>query len=125
VIKQENKPVNGTKLPPSNVNGMDFYFDVSALGETEQLSVYQRIENSMERAYLLPSASSTAQDVNGKLGTNDLYDCQSLANNDQIDQIAAETADVSAEPPEDVSSPETGSKSKMRWVRGRLVEVEE
>ncbi|KAK1694216.1 hypothetical protein QYE76_010913 [Lolium multiflorum] len=124
VNQQENKPVNGMKLPPSNVNGMDFYFDVSALGETEQLSVYQRIENSMERAYLLPSASSTAQDVNGKLGTNDLHLSQSLANNDQIDQIAAETTDdFSAEPPEDVSSP--GSKSKMRWVRGRLVEVEE
>jgi hypothetical protein len=78
----------------------------------------------MERAYLLPSASSTAQDVNGKLGTNYLYLSQSLANNDQIDQIAAETTDdFSAEPPEDVSSP--GSKSKMRWVRGRLVEIEE
>uniref|UniRef100_A0ACD5TJX6 Uncharacterized protein n=2 Tax=Avena sativa TaxID=4498 RepID=A0ACD5TJX6_AVESA len=124
LIKQESKPVNGMKLPPSNVNGMDFYFDVSGLSETEQLSVYQRIENSMERAYLLPSASSTTQDVNGELGANDLYVSQSLANNDQIDQIAAETTDVSAaEPPEDVSSP--GSKSKMRWVRGRLVEVEE
>jgi len=124
LIKQDSKPVNGMKLPPSNVNGMDFYFDVSGLSETEQLSVYQRIENSMERAYLLPSASSTTQDVNGELGANDLYVSQSLANNDQIDQIAAETTDVSAaEPPEDVSSP--GSKSKMRWVRGRLVEVEE
>lgn len=124
LIKQENKSVNGMKLPPRTVNGMDFYFDVSALGEKEQLSRFQRIENSMERAYLLPSAFSTAQDVNGNLGTNDLYISEQVINNDQIDRIAAETTEViSAEPLEDVSSP--ANKSKMRWVRGRLVEGEE
>lgn len=109
VITQENKTVNGMTLPPSSINGMDFY---------------QRIENSMERAYLLPSASSTAQDVNGRLGVNDLYGSQPSVSDDQIDQIAAEiTEKFPAEPPEDASSP--ASKSKMRWVRGRLVEVEE
>uniref|UniRef100_A0A452YA64 Nuclease associated modular domain-containing protein n=1 Tax=Aegilops tauschii subsp. strangulata TaxID=200361 RepID=A0A452YA64_AEGTS len=123
-IKQENKSVNGMKLPPRTVNGMDFYFDVSALGEKEQLSMFQRIENSMERAYLLPSAFSTAQDVNGNLGTNDLYISEQVVNNDQIDRIAADTTEfISAEPLENVSSP--ANKSKMRWVRGRLVEGEE
>lgn len=124
LIKRENKSVNGMKLPPRTVNGMDFYFDVSALSEKEQLSVYQRIENSMERAYLLPSASSTSQDVNGNLGTNDLYITERLVNNDQIDRIVAETTDLfSAGSPGDVSS--SANKSKMRWVRGRLVESEE
>ncbi|VAH03425.1 unnamed protein product [Triticum turgidum subsp. durum] len=114
LIKQENKFVNGMKLPPRTVNGMDFYFDVSALGEKEQLSMFQRIENSMERAYLLPSAFSTAQDVNGNPGTNDLYISEQVVNNDQIDRIAADTTEfISAEPLEDVSSP--ANKSKMRW----------
>ncbi|KAM3401804.1 hypothetical protein ACQJBY_006052 [Aegilops geniculata] len=123
-IKQENKSVNGMKLPPRTVNGMDFYFDVSALGEKEQLSMFQRIENSMERAYLLPSAFSTAQDVNGNLGTNDLYISEQVVNNDQIDRIAADTTEfISAEPLENVSSP--ANNSKMRWVRGRLIEGEE
>lgn len=125
VIKQENKPVNGTKLPRSNVNGMDLYFDVSALSETEQLRVYQRIENSMERAYLLPSASSTLQDVNGNLGIIDFHVRQTMVNDSAShDQSAAETTEnCPAGTQEEDSSP--ARKSKMRWIRGRLVELEE
>nr|AAN08246.1 hypothetical protein [Oryza sativa Japonica Group] len=126
VIKQENKPVNGMELPPSNVNGRDFYFDVSTLTETDHLRDYQRIENSMERAYLLPSASSAIQDVNENHRMKDFNAHQLMVNDESItiDQIASEVAEIYPdEPQEDDTLPV--QKSKMRWVRGRLVEVEE
>ncbi|XP_040384346.1 uncharacterized protein LOC102702249 isoform X2 [Oryza brachyantha] len=127
VIKQENKPINGMKLPPSNINGTDFYFDVSTLNETNHLRDYQRIENSMERAYLLPSASSAIQDVNGNRRIKDFNAHQLMVDESiTIDQIASEAAENYPDEPqeeEDGTSPE--QKSKMRWVRGRLVEVDE
>ncbi|XP_062200345.1 uncharacterized protein LOC133903024 [Phragmites australis] len=144
-MKQENKPVNGMKFPPSNVNGVRFHFDVSALSETEQL--YQRIENSMERAFLLPSPSSTLKDVNGDYGIIDFQVSQSMvnetANHDHIAAVSIENcppgtleeeASSSAEKAErtDNCSPRTleedttnsEGKAKMRWVRGRLVNVD-
>ncbi|KAF0929252.1 hypothetical protein E2562_018773 [Oryza meyeriana var. granulata] len=119
VIKHENKAVNGMELPPGEVNGIDFYFDVSTLSETDHLRDYQRIENSMERAYLLPSASSAIQDVNGNHRMKD-FNAHQLPVNESItiDQIASEaTENYPDEPPEeDGTSPV--QKSKMRWVRG-------
>uniref|UniRef100_A0A0D9XIE7 Nuclease associated modular domain-containing protein n=1 Tax=Leersia perrieri TaxID=77586 RepID=A0A0D9XIE7_9ORYZ len=125
VIKQESKPVNGMELPASNVNGMDFYFDVSTLSETEHLRDYERIENSMERAYLLPSASSSLQDVNGNHRMKD-FNAHPLITDQSTapDQITSEaTENCPDQTQEDATLPV--QQSKMRWVRGRLVEVEE
>ncbi|XP_062204930.1 uncharacterized protein LOC133906975 [Phragmites australis] len=142
VMKQENKPVNGMKFPPSNVNGIGFHFDVSALSETEQL--YQRIENFMERAFFLPSASSTLKHVNGDFGIIDFQVSQSMVNETaKHDQTAAESTEngppgtleedtpsfaqkaerTESCPPERLEEDATWSaeKAKMRWVRGRLV----
>ncbi|KAL5230884.1 hypothetical protein ABZP36_029660 [Zizania latifolia] len=125
VDKQGGKPVNGMGVPPNNVNGIDFYFDVPTLSETEHLRDYQRIENSMERAYLLPSASSTIQELNGNHRMKDFNDHQTMANEPTThDQIASETTENY---PEETQGEDAGSpvqKSK-RWVRGRLVEAEE
>ncbi|GJN20367.1 hypothetical protein PR202_gb07737 [Eleusine coracana subsp. coracana] len=76
VTKQEDKHVNGMKFAPSNVNGIGFHFDTSTLSETEKL--FQRIENSMERAFRLPSASSTLKNVNGDFGLIDFQLSQSM-----------------------------------------------
>ncbi|KAL6622951.1 hypothetical protein ACP70R_032830 [Stipagrostis hirtigluma subsp. patula] len=143
VIKQDNKPVNGVKFRSSNVNG--FHFDVSTRSETERL--YQRIENSMERAFLLPSATSTLNDVNGDFEIIDFQVSQLMLDETvQNDQIVAESTEN--HPPEilqeDASSsakkaektencspgtleedtPLSSGKGKTRWVRGRLVNVE-
>jgi hypothetical protein len=80
----------------------------------------------MERAYLLPSASSAIQDVNENHRMKDFNAHQLMVNDESItiDQIASEVAEIYPdEPQEDDTLPV--QKSKMRWVRGRLVEVEE
>ncbi|OEL36277.1 hypothetical protein BAE44_0002704 [Dichanthelium oligosanthes] len=143
VLKQENKSVNGIKFHPSNANGISFHFDVSAFTGIKQL--YQRIEDSMERAFLLPSASSKLKAVNGDFGILDFQLRQSMINElAKHDCIAAESTDPpgtleedaprSAEnaetrencPPGTVEedTPSCKEKAKMRWVRGRLVKVE-
>lgn len=145
LLKQENKPVNGMEFPPSNVNGIGFHFDVSELSGTKQL--YQRIENSMERAFLLPSASSKLESVNGDFGIIDLQVRQSMVNDmAKHNHIAAESTEIcspgeseledppmcaeKAETREDCpqgtleeDTPSSEEKAKMRWVRGRLVKV--
>lgn len=143
VLEQENKPVNGIKFPPTNVNGIGFHFDESAFTGIKQL--YQRIENSMERAFLLPSASSKIKGVNGDFGIIDFQVRQSMVNDmANHDCIAAESTDhpgtlgedaprsaENAETREDCppgtleeDTPSSEEKYKMRWVRGRLVKVE-
>ncbi|CAO2190071.1 unnamed protein product [Urochloa humidicola] len=141
VLEQENKPVNGIKFPPTNVNGIDFHFDVSAFTGIKQL--YQRLENSMERAFLLPSASSKIKAVNGDFGIIDFQVRQSMVNDmAKHDCIVAESLGHPVTLEEDAPRPaentetredvpgtmeeETTSeeKTKMRWVRGRLVKVE-
>ncbi|CAO2164661.1 unnamed protein product [Urochloa humidicola] len=141
VLEQENKPVNGIKFAPTNVNGIDFHFDVSAFTGIKQL--YQRLENSMERAFLLPSASSKLNAANGDFGIIDFQVRQSMVNDmAKHDCIAAESLgrpvtleedaprpaentetreDAQGTMEEDTTSEE---KTKMRWVRGRLVKVE-
>ncbi|CAD6261750.1 unnamed protein product [Miscanthus lutarioriparius] len=148
LLKQENKPINGMEFPPSNVNGLGFHFDVSELSGTKQL--YQRIENSMERAFLLPSASSKLKSANGDFGIIDLEVRQSMANDTaKHNGIAAEsteacppgTLELEGDPPrseekvgtrEDCprgtlkeDTPSSEEKAKMRWVRGRLVKVKD
>ncbi|CAL5004500.1 unnamed protein product [Urochloa decumbens] len=141
VLEQENKPVNGIKFPPTNVNGIDFHFNVSAFTGIKQL--YQRIENSMERAFLLPSASSKLKAVNGDFGIIDFQVRQSMANDKaKHDCIAAESLGRPVTLEEDAPRPAENTetredapgtmeedttseeKTKMRWVRGRLVKVE-
>ncbi|WVZ62288.1 hypothetical protein U9M48_012052 [Paspalum notatum var. saurae] len=145
VLKQEDKPVNGMKFPSSNANGIDFHFDVSAFNETKQL--YQRIENSMERAFLLPSASSKFKDVNGDFGIIDFQVRQSMVNDmAKHDHIAAEATEncppgtLEEDAPRSVEKAGKGEdypsgtleddrdlseqKPKMKWVRGRLVKLE-
>ncbi|KAK3157369.1 hypothetical protein QOZ80_2AG0120510 [Eleusine coracana subsp. coracana] len=78
VTKQENKHVNGMKFSPSYVNGIGFHFDTSTFSETEKL--FQRIENSMERAFCLPSASSRLKNVIGDFGLIDFKLSQSMDN---------------------------------------------
>ena len=143
VLYQDNKPVNGIKFPSSNGKGIGFHFDVSAFAGIKQL--YQRIENSMERAFLLPAASSK-QAVNGDFRIIDFQVRQSMvddmANND--DCIAAESTDLpgtlgedaprsaeNSETREDCSlgtleedTPSSDEKATVRWVRGRLVKIE-
>ncbi|RCV45017.1 hypothetical protein SETIT_9G420000v2 [Setaria italica] len=115
VLEQENKPVNGIKFPPTNVNGIGFHFDESAFTGIKQL--YQRIENSMERAFLLPSASSKIKaestDHPGTLGE----DAPRSAEN-------AETREDCPPGTLEEDTPSSEEKYKMRWVRGRLVKVE-
>jgi hypothetical protein len=142
VLEQENRPVNGVKFPPTNVNGMGFHFDESAFTGIKQF--YQSIENSMERAFLLPSASSKIKSVNGDFGIIDFQVRQSMVN-DMADHdcITTESTDPpgtlgedaprpaeNAETREDCppgtleeETPSSEEKDKMRWVRGRLVKV--
>ncbi|KAJ1288159.1 hypothetical protein BS78_02G068900 [Paspalum vaginatum] len=139
VLKQEDKPVNGMKYPSSNANGIGFHFDVSALNETKQL--YQRIETSMERAFLLPSASSKFKDVNGDFGIIDFQVRQSMANDmEKHDHTAAEATEKCPPGTLEEDAPRKGEdypsgtleedrdlseqKPKKKWVRGRLVKVE-
>lgn len=146
LLKQESKPVNGMEFPPSNVNGLGFHFDVSELSGTKQL--YQRIENSMERAFLLPSASSKLKSANGDFGIIDLHVRQSMVNDTaKHNGTAAEstetcppgTLELEGDPPRSAEkaeiredcprgkleedTPTSEEKAKMRWVRGRLVKV--
>ncbi|KAG2581884.1 uncharacterized protein LOC120711534 [Panicum virgatum] len=142
VLYQDNKPVNGIKFPPSNGKGIGFHFDVSAFTGIKQL--YQRIENSMERAFLLPAASSK-QAVNGDFRIIDFQVRQSMVNDmANNDCIAAESTDLpgtsgedaprsveNSETREDCSpgileedTPSSDEKATMRWVCGRLVKVE-
>ncbi|KAL6854328.1 hypothetical protein ACP4OV_019231 [Aristida adscensionis] len=145
MMKQDNKPVNKMKVLSSNVNGTGFHFDSSMRSETEQL--YQSIENSMERAFLLPSASSTLNGVNGDFGIIDFQVRQMMVNETtQNDQIVAESTEYI--PPETLQedaplsakmdeatdnfppgtleedTPSLSVKGKARWVRGRLVREE-
>lgn len=145
VLEQENKPVNGMKFPSSNANGIGLHFDVSAFHKTKQ--IYQRIENSMERAFLLPSASSKFKDVNGDFGIIDFQVRQSMVNDmEKHDHITAEPTEncppgtleedatrsvERADKREDYppgtlekDTPSSEQKAKMKWVRGRLVKVE-
>ncbi|TVU31267.1 hypothetical protein EJB05_22948 [Eragrostis curvula] len=139
MMKQENKHVNGLKLPTSNVNGIGFHFDGSTPSETEKL--YHRIEKSMERAFLLPSASSTLKDVNGDFGLIDFQVSQSMVDETERHNCNAiestedfilgaleEEASTSAENAEMKENCTPGTldedKGKMRWVRGRLVKVD-
>jgi len=142
VLYQDNKPVNGIKFPSSNGKGIGFHFDVSAFAGIKQL--YQRIENSMERAFLLPAASSK-QAVNGDFRIIDFQVRQSMVNDmANNDCIAAESTDLpetlgedaprsaeNSETREDCSlgtleedTPSSDEKATVRWVRGRLVKIE-
>jgi hypothetical protein len=146
LLKQESKPVNGMEFPPSNVNGLGFHFDVSELSGTKQL--YQRIENSMERAFLLPSASSKLKSANGDFGIIDLHVRQSMVNDtakhngtadESTETCPPGTLELEGDPPRSAEkaeiredcprgklegdTPTSEEKAKMRWVRGRLVKV--
>ncbi|CAO2186671.1 unnamed protein product [Urochloa humidicola] len=141
VLEQEIKPVNGIKFPPTDVNGIDFHFDVSAFTGIKQL--HQRLENSMERAFLRPSASSKLKAVNGDFGIIDFQVRQSMVNDmAKHDCIAAESlgrpVTLEEDAPRLAENTETREdapgtmeedttceeKTKMRWVRGRLVKAE-
>jgi hypothetical protein len=141
VMKQENKHVNGLKLAPSNVNSVGFHFDTSTLSETEIL--FQRIENSMERAFLLPSASSAFNAVDGGFGLIDFQVSQSMVDDNNVTEsnedcpLGALEEDASTyvkkaektkiSPPGTLDKDGTSStsdKGKMRWVRGRLVNAD-
>ncbi|KAF8656674.1 hypothetical protein HU200_060536 [Digitaria exilis] len=141
-LKQESKPVNGTKLTTSNVNGIGFHFDVSAVTGLKQL--YQTIEYSMERAFLLPSALSKPKAVNGDFSIIDFQVRQSMANDmenhesivaesteppgtlEEYNSTSAEKAETSKDCPLGTPVEDTPSekKAKMRWVRGRLIKLE-
>ncbi|KAF8646107.1 hypothetical protein HU200_065953 [Digitaria exilis] len=141
-LKQESKPVNGTKLATSNVNGIGFHFDVSAVTGLKQL--YQTIEYSMERAFLLPSALSKPKAVNGDFSIIDFQVRQSMANDmenhesivaesteppgtlEEYNSTSAEKAETSKDCPLGTPVEDTPSekKVKMRWVRGRLIKLE-
>lgn len=145
LLKQENKPANGMEFPPSSVNGLAFHLDVSELSGTKQL--YQRIENSMERAFLLPSASSKLKSANGDYGIIDLHVRESMVDDTAKHKgITAETCppgtlELEEDPPSPRSAEKAGTredypggkpeedapsseeKARMRWVRGRLIKV--
>ncbi|GJM91727.1 hypothetical protein PR202_ga08134 [Eleusine coracana subsp. coracana] len=141
VTKQENKHVNGMKFSPSYVNGIGFHFDTSTFSETEKL--FQRIENSMERAFRLPSASSRLKNVIGDFGLIDFKLSQSMDNDHSATESTkncplgtlGEEALASAKktetsgicPPgtlDEDGTPSPSDKGKMRWIRGRLVKVD-
>lgn len=133
VMEQQNKHINWKKLAPSNVNGIDIHLDTSSLSQTEKLC--HRIECSMERAFLLPSASSTIKDsgdfqmsqsvVNDDNLTKSTGDCSLSALEEEASSTAKKSEKTECCPfvkLDQVGTPSTAVKS-LRWVRGRLVEV--